>query len=488
MDANGLKANVPTGKTASPYRLIDETALRWHRRRLSELLLPAVPPVLAAAMALAAGRLPVEIGVAGTIAAAMFGFYLTGLVVSRLRAARFLDRSLGAKDRFLTLATIERSATLLSVVESSAAAIAASAGDLPLPPRRRRPLVASAVLSVVGLLFLWVIPDLASLAGAGGGGLDRIAAELAAGDAADQELARVLRDVSNALHDPRRSNDEKRAKVAEALAKLEQAERKRQISAAGTAGGSGGKKDQGREQKADGNRQERGAGEQASGQGKPQQTSGTGNGEGRARGQAKQELEKIAGELAADSQQAKAEPNKSTQAKPQPSGGGIQGPDSGAKERKPGDRDAGANQPGKTPDKPGGDEKGGSEQGETKAESGGEQQRPNSQNAASRGEAGAGADGTSQKPSTQGDAKGAERYYKPGEGPGGVAGGQYVRVRVPDEGSELAGTEEVAKPGDVNPQVPYGNAPLPEAGSPGEVSAEQPVPLEYRDALKPPAP
>src|SRR5262249_50244984 len=206
MDAKGLKADVPSGKTASPDRLIDETALRWHRRRLSELLLPVLPPVLAAAIALAADRLPVEIGVAGTIALAIFGFYLTGLVVSRLRAARFLDRSLGAKDRFLTLATVERAVTLLSVVESGAAAIAASAGDLPLPPRRNRPLVASAALSVVGLLFLWVIPDLALHAGAGGGGLDRIAAELAAGDAADQELARALRDVSNVLHDPRRSN------------------------------------------------------------------------------------------------------------------------------------------------------------------------------------------------------------------------------------------------------------------------------------------
>src|SRR5262249_2078638 len=174
--------------------------------------------------------------------------------VSRLRAARFLDRSLGAKDRFLTLATVERAVTLLSVVESGAAAIAASAGDLPLPPRRNRPLVASAALSAVGLLFLWVIPDLASHAGAGGGGLDRIAAELAAGDAADQELARALRDVSNVLHDPRRSNEEKRAKVAAALAKLKKAERKRQISSAGTSG-SGGKEGQGREQKPDGNRQ-----------------------------------------------------------------------------------------------------------------------------------------------------------------------------------------------------------------------------------------
>jgi hypothetical protein len=489
MDANGFKAEAPTGKTASPYRLIEETALRWYRRRLSELLLPAVPPVLALATALAAGRLPLEIGVAGAIALAILGFHITGVVVSKPRAAGFLDRSLGAKDRFLTLATIERTASLLPVVESSATAIAASAGDLPLPPRRKRPLVASVALSVAGLLFLWVIPELSSLAGAGGGGLDRIAAELAAGDAVDRELAQVLRDVSKTLRDPRRSKEEKRAKIAEALANLDRAERKRQISAAGSSGGASEKGDQGRQQKADGNRQERGAGEQGSGQEKQQQAGGAGNGEGNARGQAKQELERIAGELAGESQGAKAEPGKNTQAKPQPSGGGIQGPESGAKERKPGEREASGNQPGKAPDKSGGNEKPGGEQGEAKAEHGGEQQRPNAQNPSSRSGPGAGAEGASQKPSQQGDTKPAERYYKPGEGSGGsIAGGQYVRVRVPDEHRPLAGTEEVAKPGDVNPEVPYGNAPLPVAGSPGEVGAEQPIPLEYRDALKPPPP
>jgi len=42
----------------------------------------------------------------------------------------------------------------------------------------------------------------------------------------------------------------------------------------------------------------------------------------------------------------------------------------------------------------------------------------------------------------------------------------------------------VAKPGDASPQTPYGNAALPPPGAPGEVGAEQPVPLEYREAIK----
>jgi len=31
--------------------------------------------------------------------------------------------------------------------------------------------------------------------------------------------------------------------------------------------------------------------------------------------------------------------------------------------------------------------------------------------------------------------------------------------------------------------VPYGNAPVPPPGPPGDVATDQPVPLEYRSAL-----
>jgi hypothetical protein len=486
MRAQG-NAGVPTAEASSPYRLIETTALRWYRRRLWELALPAAPPLLALAVAFAAGRLPLEIGAAGAIAFAILGFYASGFVVSERKAARFLDRSLGAKDSFLTLATIERPARLLPVVESSAAAIIASSGSPPLPPRRRRPLVVSTALSLAGLLFLWLIPELGPLAGAGGG-LDRIAAELAAGDAADRELARVLRDVASALRDPHVSKEEKRAKIAEALARIERSEGNRQIVAAGSSG-TGEKGGEGAQQKADGSRQERGRGEQASGQKEQEQVGGTGAGEGSVRGQAKKELERLAGEMAAESQEAKAKQGKDAQAKSQAAGGGIQGPESGAKERKDDAREANGNQPGKAPDKSGGNQKAGGEQGEARAERGGAQQQAGSQQQAPRGGTGAGASGAGQSPSTRGDAKAAERYYKPGEGPGpGIVGGQYVRVRVPGEDQALPGTEEVPKPGDVNPEVPYGNAPLPAAGSPGELRAEQPVPLEYRDALKPASP
>ena len=65
-----------------------------------------------------------------------------------------------------------------------------------------------------------------------------------------------------------------------------------------------------------------------------------------------------------------------------------------------------------------------------------------------------------------------------------IVDGRYVRVRVPEENQQLPGSERVAKPGDASPQTPYGNAPLPPPGAPGEVGAEQPLPLEYRDAFK----
>lgn len=457
-------------KRADVHRIIEETAKRWYRRRLFEVLAPSAPPALALAVAALVGRLPLEIAAAAAIAFVLLASYASGLSVAARDAAGFLDRSLGAKDHFLTLATVGGHATLLPLVESSASAILEASGPPRLPPPRKRPLVTSVVLSIAGFLLLWLIPELAPLASTEGGGLDRIAAELAqSSDAGDQELARVLREVSRTLHDPQPSREEKQAKIEQALAKLDETRPKRPQVAAGRSGGGGEEQNQGEQSGAGGNEKGRGQGQQA-------------GGTGSARGQARQELEKLAGELAGESREGKGEQGK--QSKPTPSGGGIQGPETSAKERKAGDREGTGNQPGKAPDKSGGNEKPGGAEGQVKAEQGSERP-PEAADSKSKG-AGSGGEGAGQRSSQQADNKPAERYYKPGEGPGGsVAGGQYVRIRVPDASQPLPGTEVVAKPGEINLEVPYGNAPLPEAGSPGEVPAEQPVPLEYRDALKP---
>ncbi len=167
----------------------------------------------------------------------------------------------------------------------------------------------------------------------------------------------------------------------------------------------------------------------------------------------------------------------------QSTGGGIQGPESSAKERKQSEGDGTANQPGKNPKESGGNEKPGADQKGAQAQGGEQDRQQNQSSGATQG--GAGTDGAGQRSTSQNDTKPAERFYKPGEGPDGrIVDGQYVRLRVPEEDGRLPGTEIVAKPGDATPLTPYGNASLPAAGAPGEVAADQPVPLEYRAALK----
>jgi len=466
--------------TTDPYVLIEATAARSHRRALSELLAPAAPPAVALVIAWTLGVLPVEIAVAAAIAGALLLLHASEFAPSRIRAARFLDDTFGAKDRFLTLATA-RAQPLLPLVAEEARTIASHRPEVGLPPPRKRPLVTSIVLSIAALALLWLLPHLASFASAGPGDLDRIAAELAA--AGDADGARVVSEAARALRDPKLSNQEKLAKVQEALRELAAQEQK-QGSGSGKSAGGGEKGGDSRQQKG---KESKGQGEQGEGSGAKTQAAGGGSGgSGQARGEAKQELSKIAGELAGEQQQAKSEKPQSGKQQ-QPAGGGIQGPENGAQERKPGDRDSAGNQPGKNPDKPGGEQKPGGNEGASQAQRQGDQPNQPEQSGqanAAKGSGGAG-EGPGQRSSSQADAKPAERYYKAGEsGEGGIRDGRYVRVQVPEENRALPGTELVAKPGDASPETPYGNAPLPPAGAPGEVGAEQPVPLEYRDAFK----
>ena len=443
--------------TADPSGLIAETARLLRRRYRLDLLLPAVPPACAALVAWMTGRLPVEILAASAIALGTLLMHVASLEVASLKAAIFLDRSLAAKEHFLTLATVAGSAPLRSVVEARARVIAGRGGSR-IPPQSPRPLVISAALSTLFLLLLWTIP-LAPAGAPTGEPLEQIAADLAASvDAADRELAATLREVLRVLRDPRRSNQEKRAAVDKAMAAIE-----RKAAGSSSTGASSGK----------GNSGESGGKQQGAGAG------GSGND---ARGQAQQRLTELGGELSAES------PSKSSTGqaeKQQPSGGGIKGPKDGAEQRKPSEQEAAGNQPGKNPQQQGGAQASHAESGQSQSQAGNEPQpSPNDQTGQSRSPQSPG-EGIGQHTS-QGPDKRAERYYKPGEGPDGAAvDGRYVRMRVPEDGGTLPGSEEVAKPGDVSPQVGYGNAPLPPPGSPGEVSSEQPVPLEYRRVLAP---
>jgi hypothetical protein len=464
-----------------PYRLIEETAVLWRRRRLWNACLPALPPTAALIVAGSLGILPIELAAAAAIAFALLALHLTAVELSRAGAARFLDGALKAKDHFLTLATATPDASLLPVVAKEAEALAVAPPEL--PPRSRRPVLTSFIASLTGLLFLWWLPQVASFPAGGASDLDRIAAALdASGDAS---LATVVRDVARTLRDPGRSHQEKVAKIAEALHKIEEAERKDGQKKPGGSSGSGqGKRGQGKQEGEGGTEKGQGAGRSTNTAG----SQGGAGGAGDARSQAKQELGKLAGQLSSGASEGKDQQQSQQGQSSQPAGGGIQGPESGANERKQSERDGTANQAGKNPNQSGGNEKTGGNQGAAQAEQGPQQNQPEEPNQSSRtnqGGPGAHAEGSGQRSTSQGDTKPADPYYKPGEGPDGkIADGEYVKVRVPEEDGQLPGTEIVAKPGDATPLTPYGNAPLPAAGSPGEVAADQPVPLEYREALK----
>jgi hypothetical protein len=455
----------------------------WRRRLLWDACLPALPPTAALIVAGSLGILPVELAAAAMIAFALLALHLTGVELPRAGAARFLDGALKAKDHFLTLATAPPDASLLPVVANEAAALAVAPPEL--PPRSRRPMLTSFVASAVVLLFLWWLPQVASFAGGRANDLDRIAAALdASGDAS---LARAVRDVARTFRDPGRSNQEKAAKIAEALQKIEEAERKDGQKKPGGSSGSGkGSRGQGKQEGEGGMEKGQGAGRSSNTAG----SQGGAGAAGDARSQAKQELGKLAGQLSSGASQGKDQQQSQQGQSSQPPGGGIQGPESGANERKQSERDGTANQAGKNPNESGGNEKPGGNQGAAQAEQGpqdspNQPDQPNQNSRTNQGGPGANAEGSGQRSTSQGDTKPADRYYKPGEGPDGkIADGEYVKVRVPEEPGQLPGTEIVAKPGDATPLTPYGNAPLPAAGSPGEVPADQPVPLEYREALK----
>jgi hypothetical protein len=469
----------------NPYKLIEATVVRGRARMRENVLWPALPPALAIAAAALLGRLPVEVGAAATIGYAMVLLHLTSQRFERRDAAAFLDAKLGAKEHFLTLATIDGAATLRPAVEERATAIASSAPPPSPPPRRSRPVLLSGFASAALLAFLWWLPQV-SLFAAAGGPLDRIAAELAgSSDTTDRRLGAELAALSDALRDPAISKEDKQKKIDEMMKKIDEVEKQQKQSAAAGSSGSGGDSGkQGQQQKPEGEQQGEGKGK---GTKQEQQSGEKGSGSG-ARGEAKKELEKMAGELAGgeqkNQQQGKSEQGK--EKKPEPAGGGIKGPeDNSAKERKQGDRQETGNQPGKNQSQDGGNEKQGGAEGQAKADQQ-EPKQPDQQPNTGKGQGQGSGDGegASKQPSHQPSDKPAERFFKPGENAGGrIVDGRYVRIRVPEEQKPLAGSEEVGTPGEVIPEVPYGNAPMPPPGGPGDVGTEQPVPLEYRGAL-----
>jgi hypothetical protein len=82
------------------------------------------------------------------------------------------------------------------------------------------------------------------------------------------------------------------------------------------------------------------------------------------------------------------------------------------------------------------------------------------------------------------DAPPAERFYKPGEEGKGIKGAGYVTVQLPEELAESKGEGTIGKPArETYLKTPMSNAPLP-AHVPGAPAEKQPLPLEYRGIIR----
>lgn len=452
----------------SPYALIRKTALTLQRHERLTLFCIVLPPLGALCGLWWIERLPAELVAAAMIAFGLFTLRLSAISAAEPVAASRIDRTLAAKDVFLTLATCERTEPqpLRSLVEAEAESRGTNVEARRfVGPIRGAPLARSLLYSALGFLLLAMAPAELRPLTASESRLVAIARELESrSDLHDQALGENLHDVLHILRDRTLREMEKATKVREVLAKLE--------SEGGEAQGASGK----------GTKQ----GSETAKQGEKGGAENGPNGQG-LRGQAQKELEEIANSLTRSStSEGSSEPSEngksSDHEKKRKEGGGIQGPGGkpGTKERS--DRGDG-NRPGEPPLE-------GKQPGESLQPTTGGREHRGAGERPSQGRSpdlsGTGnSQGGGEQPLADSNSPAAERFYKPGDGRQSprIANGRYVRVRVPEESPGKGATEVVQKPGNTAPETSYGNAPLPGPGSPGEVREMQPLPLEYRDVL-----
>lgn len=78
-----------------------------------------------------------------------------------------------------------------------------------------------------------------------------------------------------------------------------------------------------------------------------------------------------------------------------------------------------------------------------------------------------------------------ERFYKPGEAEKPIRGARFVTVQLPEEVAEAAGGEGGGGASrSLRPKVPVSNVPLRRPDSPESSAESQPLPLEYRELIR----
>ena len=447
-----------------PESLVHRLVARLRRQALWDSLLLFVPPAatliwLFAVLFRTAWLSPNALAVAAVIVIALSALVVAlrrrPLVPSVRSAARLVDQRAGAKDHFLTLATVEAAKqpeALIARLRGQAEQFRDRVElrrDFPYRPK------SSAYWSLGGslvaaMLIYFLLPmgfparDLAAPER-----LREAAKELAVKPEL-RALAKELEAIAARVEDPNVSAEEKQALMQRLEQKIQEEQKKTQseenrdllAQAASAVGGQEQQQASGGQQE----KQQKGAGgiqtnAPQQGQGENQQSQGgSGDGKGESTAQLNQGTDQ----------------GKSSQTKPNQPGQDKNSSGQAKNDQNqpdPDQRDPSKSNPGKT-------------QGGVK-EGGGKQQ-------------------ASAEPPPQGGTP-AERFYKPGEGKDGIKGAGYVTVQLPEEVVADAKGESRASKDQKNARtrtpVPVSNVPLP-AHVPNAPAEKQPLPIEYRDIIR----
>lgn len=375
------------------------------------------------------------------------------------QAAQLVDQRAGAKDHFLTLATIDPAnctEPLLSRLRDDAEELV---GRVELkrdfPYKVKTPTYWSAGCSLIFVLLLYFLLPLAGslLHSASAPQRLRNLAEKMAQAPRLKELAELLKTLAAKLEDATIQPEEKQAAVHELKQKIEERQKQEdeknnrdllsqaadELKGAERQQSASGQEQQKNQSQGDGNLQSNLPKE---GQGEGKQSQGGG-----ADGQGK-----MSAQLSKDMEQ-----GKSAQGSPQEPGQDKNQQHQGdAKGNQPD-----PNRPGKEPNKDRADKgQGGSKEG------GGKNQ-------------------AAEEPPQS--APPAERFYQAGEGKDGLKGARYVTVQLPEDvAAETEGESKATKEGTANrgrAQVPVSNVPLP-AHVPNAPAEKQQMPIEYRGIIR----
>jgi hypothetical protein len=457
-------AGAPSG--ASPEAVIDGLTRRLRNHQIRDFLLLFTPPALAWLYLFSQlyragwiGESVLIIAVAGATGVGILALarFYSPRAPSHPSAARLIDAKAAAEDRFLTLATVERSSASHAFLAHLRGETSVLLGRVDLrhdfPYEIKRSFYWSLTGSALAvLLFHLLLPMTQSVIVAPAPALSEISqlAERMGRRPGLQQLARDLQSLASKLQDPSVTPAQKQQAIEQAQNKIEEQQKnpeQKETQDILAEAQSTLKEIEQQSAKSQPKEQETGGSVQSNipqGEGEAKQSQGSG---GETKGDVKAQK--------SDS----TEQGKSAQGEPKEQGSEkSQSPQAGQEKDKnrPGE-DQGKEMKGKT--------EGGSEEQLGKSRSEGK--------------------GRSEE-NPQG-APPAERFTKPGEeGKGGLKGARYVTVQLPEE---LAGegkaqsTAAEGKNGKVRPKVPVSNVPLP-AHVPDAPSEKQHLPLEYRGVIR----